>query len=284
MRAAGVPYEERMAKLEEIEHPKPLREFLYETFNAFAAAHPWVEEENIRPKSIAREMYERYLSFADYIRDYGLERSEGLLLRHLSQVWKVLAQTVPDGAKTDEVVEMEDYFRELIRGIDSSLLEEWERCAIPDSWRPSRRQAGAAGGLRRHARHRRVPPARAHRHLGFLQDVAARDWEGAASRLLTGEPRCPAEGEPTSDEARRIEAAFAPISRRAAGSGWIRRGGRRSTRIGRRNGPRLPVSGPVCPDALIDHRERGSAPHPHFSPVPSPYQPWPEEPVIDAKP
>ncbi len=131
-KAAGIPYDERMAKLEEIEHPKPLREFLYETFNAFAAAHPWVEQENVRPKSIAREMFERYLSFADYVREYGLERSEGLLLRHLMQVWKVLAQTVPDKAKTEPVIEMEDYFRELIRGIDSSLLDEWEKLRNPE--------------------------------------------------------------------------------------------------------------------------------------------------------
>ena len=132
MKAAGVEYEERIAKLEEVEHPKPLREFLYETFNAFAAAHPWVEAENVRPKSIAREMFERYMSFSDYIKDYGLERVEGLLLRHLSQVWKVLAQTVPDSAKTDEVAEMEAYFRELIRGVDASLVEEWERLKNPE--------------------------------------------------------------------------------------------------------------------------------------------------------
>ncbi len=132
MKAAGVEYDERIAKLEEVEHPKPLREFVYATFNEFAAAHPWIGNENVRPKSIAREMFERYLSFADYIRNYGLERAEGLLLRHLSQVWKVLAQTVPDSAKTEEVVEMELYFRELIRGIDSSLLEEWERLKNPD--------------------------------------------------------------------------------------------------------------------------------------------------------
>lgn len=131
MKAAGIEYEERMAKLDAVEHPKPRREFIYETFNAFAAAHPWVGDENVRPKSIARETFERYQSFADYIREYGLERAEGLLLRHLSQVWKVLAQTVPDSAKTEEVVEMEAYFRELIRGIDSSLLEEWERMRDP---------------------------------------------------------------------------------------------------------------------------------------------------------
>ncbi|HEY0863664.1 MAG TPA: DUF3516 domain-containing protein [Lacunisphaera sp.] len=183
-KAAGIPYEERMAKLEEVEHPKPLREFLYETFNAFAAAHPWVEQENVRPKSIAREMFERYQSFSDYVREYGLERSEGLLLRHLMQAWKVLAQTVPDSAKTPEVVEMEDYFRELIRGIDSSLLDEWERLKNPDfvatelDGKPARpasfditRDADAFRRLVRTAL------------LGFLQDVAARDWEGAAERV-----------------------------------------------------------------------------------------------------
>ncbi len=132
MKAAGVEYDERIAKLEEIEHVKPLREFLYDTFNAFAAAHPWVEGENVRPKSIAREMFEGYRSFSDYVKDYGLERMEGLLLRHLTQVWKVLAQTVPDGAKSEDVAEMEMYFRELIRGVDASLLEEWERLKNPE--------------------------------------------------------------------------------------------------------------------------------------------------------
>jgi hypothetical protein len=212
MRAAGVPYEERMEKLEEVEHPKPLREFLYEHFNAFKAAHPWVEQENVRPKSIAREMFERYQSFADYIREYGLERSEGLLLRHLAQTWKVLAQTVPDAVKTEPVIEMEEYFRELIRGIDSSLLEEWERLRNP-GWvaaettdKPARPQSydllrdrSAFGRLLRGA------------VLGFLQDVAARDWEAAAARVDL-EP--PTEGERPEGSltglARRIEDAFRP--------------------------------------------------------------------------
>jgi hypothetical protein len=212
MRAAGVPYEERMEKLEEVEHPKPLREFLYERFNAFKAAHPWVEQENVRPKSIAREMFERYQSFADYVREYGLERSEGLLLRHLAQTWKVLAQTVPDAVKTEPVVEMEEYFRELIRGIDSSLLEEWERLRNPE-WvaaeatdKPARPQSydllrdrAAFGRLLRGA------------VLGFLQDVAARDWEAAAARV---DPALPPEGERPEGSltglARRIEEAFRP--------------------------------------------------------------------------
>jgi hypothetical protein len=214
MRAAGVQYEERMEKLEQIEHPKPLRDFLYDTFNAFAAAHPWVNEENVRPKSIAREMFERYLSFADYIREYGLQRSEGLLLRHLSQVWKVLAQTVPATAKTEPVIEMEEYFRELIRGIDSSLLEEWERMRNPDYL------AAEVAGSDKPARPATFDITRdtaAFRRLvrtaifGFLQDVTAREWESAASRLATGEAgAAPAENAILSPEARRIEAAFLP--------------------------------------------------------------------------
>lgn len=212
MRAAGVQYEERMEKLEQIEHPKPLRDFLYDTFNAFAAAHPWVDQENVRPKSIAREMFERYMSFADYVREYGLQRSEGLLLRHLSQVWKVLAQTVPATAKTDEVVEMEDYFRELIRGIDSSLLEEWERMRNPefvaaeaDAEKPAR--PATFDIARDTASFRRLVRTAI---FGFLQDVAARDWEAAAARAVLA-AAASGDGNPALvAEARRIEAAFMP--------------------------------------------------------------------------
>jgi hypothetical protein len=198
LKAADVPYEQRMEKLEEVEHPKPKREFLYETFNAWAAGHPWIGQENVRPKSIAREMFERYLSFGEYVREYGLERSEGLLLRHLSQAWKVLSQTVPESAKTEPVVEMEEYFRELIRGVDSSLLEEWERLRDPnyaqDATAPEKPARPVTFDLTRDrpAFRRLVRTAL----LGFLQDVAARDWESAAERV----------GD--AAEARRIEEAF----------------------------------------------------------------------------
>ena len=135
MKAEGLDYDQRMEELEKLEYPKPLREFVYETFNAFADRHPWVEEENIRPKSIVREMFESFFSFADYVQEYDLERAEGLLLRHLNSVYKVLRQTVPDGVKTDEVVEMELYLRDMLRQVDSSLLEEWERMRDPN-YRP----------------------------------------------------------------------------------------------------------------------------------------------------
>ena len=135
MKAEGLDYDQRMEQLEKLEHPKPLRDFVYGTFNAFADRHPWVGEENIRPKSIAREMFEGFRSFSDYVQEYDLERAEGLLLRHLNSVYKVLGQTVPDGVKTDTVREMELYLRDMLRGVDSSLLDEWERMRDPN-YRP----------------------------------------------------------------------------------------------------------------------------------------------------
>jgi hypothetical protein len=135
MKMQGVDYHQRMEELEKLEYPKPNRDFIYSTFNAFAARHPWVGQENIRPKSIAREMFEEFRSFADYIKLYDLQRAEGLLLRHLSSVYKVLAQTVPDTAKDDAVREMELYLATLLRQIDSSLLEEWEKMRDPN-YRP----------------------------------------------------------------------------------------------------------------------------------------------------
>lgn len=131
-KAEGLDYDQRMAKLDEVEYPKPLRDFVYDTFNAFADRHPWVGEENIRPKSIAREMFEGYRSFSDYVQEYDLERSEGLLLRHLSSTYKTLRQTVPDASKSDTLLDMEYYLRDMLRQVDSSLLDEWERMLDPD--------------------------------------------------------------------------------------------------------------------------------------------------------
>jgi superfamily II RNA helicase len=131
LKAQGVEYEERMAELEKLEYPKPLRDFIYGTFNQFSAPRPWMKTENIRPKSVAREMYETFQSFHEYIREYGAERSEGLLLRYLTDVYKTLTQTVPVRAKTPEVVEMIAYFGLMVRGVDSSLVDEWERMKDP---------------------------------------------------------------------------------------------------------------------------------------------------------
>jgi superfamily II RNA helicase len=132
LKAQGIEYEERMAELEKLEYPKPLRDFVYDTFNDFASKHPWIGQENIRPKSIARDMHEQFLSFIEYIREYDLERSEGLLLRYLSEVYKVLAHTVPPSARTAEVEDLVVYFGAMIRAVDSSLIDEWEKLRNPE--------------------------------------------------------------------------------------------------------------------------------------------------------
>ena len=145
MKMAGVEYDKRIEELEKLEYPKPNREFVYSTFNAFADKHPWVGQENIRPKSIAREMFENFRSFSDYIRDYELQRAEGVLLRHLNSVYKVLSQTVPDAAKTDAVREMELYLATMIRQIDSSLLDEWEKMRNPNYLRAEAKEVRPPG-------------------------------------------------------------------------------------------------------------------------------------------
>lgn len=132
MKAQGMEYDQRMAELEKLEYPKPHKDFVYATFNDFVRVHPWVGAENIRPKSIVREMFESYHSFADYVREYDLHRSEGVLLRYLSDAYKTLVQTVPAAARDEQLVEVIAYLRTMLREVDSSLLDEWERKHVLD--------------------------------------------------------------------------------------------------------------------------------------------------------
>jgi superfamily II RNA helicase len=132
MKAEGIPYEERMERLEQVTHPKPLADFIYGTFAGFRSKHPWVGGEDVKPKSIGRELFEQYISFADYVKHYGLQRSEGVLLRYLSQLYKTLDQSVPEPLKTDGVWDALGYIRALVETTDSSLLEEWEGLLHPE--------------------------------------------------------------------------------------------------------------------------------------------------------
>ncbi len=127
LKAQGVPYEERMERLAAVEHPKPLREFLYGAFDIFRRHHPWVEGDNVRPKSVAREMHTQAMTFGEYVNHYGVKRSEGLLLRYLSDAYRALVQNVPAERRTPQLDELTDWLGTLVRGVDSSLLDEWER-------------------------------------------------------------------------------------------------------------------------------------------------------------
>jgi superfamily II RNA helicase len=185
MKAAGMEYEERMAELEKVEYPKPLAEFIYPTFNLFSAKHPWVGQDNIRPKSIAREMFERFCTFADYVRDYGLQRSEGVLLRYLSDAYKTLLQGVPEEAKTDELEDLIMHLRGVVRGVDSSLVDEWERLRDPAG---AARKAAAAAAVEALPKALWEDPKRLgarvraelHALVKFLAD---RRWEEAAAAV-----------------------------------------------------------------------------------------------------
>jgi hypothetical protein len=126
MKAAGMEYEERMERLQQITWPKPLANWLYDDADRFAALHPWLPEGAVKPKSIAREMVEQLLGFDDYVRDLNLEPAEGVLLRYLSQVYKTLLQNVPDRWRSPGVWEAIGHLRAVIGQTDSSLVQEWE--------------------------------------------------------------------------------------------------------------------------------------------------------------
>jgi hypothetical protein len=197
-----------MEELEKLEHPKPRREFIYSTVNAFADRHPWVGQENIRPKSIAREMFEQFRSFADYIRDYELQRAEGVLLRHLHSVYKVLAQTLPDAAKDDTLREMEVYLAMMLRQVDSSLVEEWEKMRDPNyAPRAESREArppGAEEAAKDVTRDTKAFTAAIRtRVFSFLRGLIIGDFDAALTHLVS--PNDP-EGQPWTPD--RLGAAF----------------------------------------------------------------------------
>ena len=132
-KAEGVEYDERMRRLETVTYPRPEEEFLRGAFGVFAEKHPWAREDAVRPKSIARELVEGFLSFDDYVRELSLARSEGLLLRYLSQVHNTLVKSIPEPAKTDTVIETIAFLRSTLAAVDTSLLEAWESLVGPDS-------------------------------------------------------------------------------------------------------------------------------------------------------
>ena len=133
MKADGVAYEERLELLDDVTYPKPLADLLDAAYELYARGHPWVRDHELSPKSVARDMYERAMTFTEYVSFYGLARSEGLVLRYLADAYKALRQTVPDEAKTEELVDITEWLGELVRQVDSSLLDEWERLRDPSA-------------------------------------------------------------------------------------------------------------------------------------------------------
>jgi superfamily II RNA helicase len=207
LKAAGVEYDDRMAELEKLEYPKPNRELVYSSFNAFAAVHPWVKTENIRPKSIARDMIENVMSFHEYVREYGLERVEGLLLRYLSDVYKALLQNVPAWARDDRVDELVTTFGAVVRQVDSSLLDEWERLKDPHELfepAPVREELEPAGSKDITKDERAFTVLVRNEIFRLVRALARGDWAEAA-RIVAPAPELEAK------ESARIAQTFEPF-------------------------------------------------------------------------
>jgi hypothetical protein len=188
MKSEGIEYDARMELLENITHPKPLQEMLEAAYETYRRGHPWVADHELRPKSVVRDMYERAMTFTEYVAFYGLSRSEGLVLRYLADAYRALRQTVPEDARTEELTDLIEWLGELVRQVDSSLLDEWERLRNPgaepveaklDDTPPAvTRNARAFRVLVRNAMFRRVELAALRRHpeLGELDGDAG--WTG----------------------------------------------------------------------------------------------------------
>jgi superfamily II RNA helicase len=132
MKADGLEYDERMRLLDEITWPQPLAEMLEATYELYRGSHPWLPEDALSPQSVVREMYEQGMSFTDFVARYQLARSEGLLLRYLTDSYRTLRQTVPERHRTPELDDLVEWLGETVRQTDSSLLDEWEALTHPD--------------------------------------------------------------------------------------------------------------------------------------------------------
>ncbi|MDT4988505.1 MAG: hypothetical protein QOI74_2599, partial [Micromonosporaceae bacterium] len=131
MKADGIEYDARMELLTEVTYPKPLAGLLDAAYELYRQGHPWVADHELAPKSVVRDMYEKAMTFVEYVGFYGLSRSEGLVLRYLADAYKALRQTVPEDARTDELTDIIEWLGELVRQVDSSLIDEWERLRNP---------------------------------------------------------------------------------------------------------------------------------------------------------
>ncbi|CAN5264013.1 DEAD/DEAH box helicase [soil metagenome] len=131
MKAEGIEYDQRMELLEQITWPKPLEELLGAAFETYSSTQPWIGDFELSPKSVVRDLYERAMTFADFTGFYQLAAREGLVLRYLSDAYRAARQTIPDDAKTEELRDLIEWLGELVRQVDSSLLDEWEAMVNP---------------------------------------------------------------------------------------------------------------------------------------------------------
>lgn len=190
MKADGIEYDERMELIEDITWPKPLAELIEPAFETYRTGHPWMSEFSPSPKAVVREMIERALTFAELVSEYELARSEGMVLRYLADAYRALRRTVPETARTEELEDLTEWLGELVRQVDSSLLDEWEQLTDPGAEIDAEQLAFGAETVRpisanersfrvlvRNAVFRRVELAALHRWQTLAELDDGPDWE-----------------------------------------------------------------------------------------------------------
>jgi hypothetical protein len=188
LKAKGVEYEERMALLAEVEPPKPDKEWIYDSFDRFRGRHPWVGSDNVRPKSIVRELFDEGMTFGQYIERYGLKRSEGVVLRYLSDCYRALIQNIPADDRTEELTDITEWLGALIRQVDSSLIDEWDRLRNPED--PVEELGPAIEPPPDVTRNRRAFRVMVRNAVfGWVQLLARRRYQDLADQLSVGEGR-----------------------------------------------------------------------------------------------
>jgi hypothetical protein len=190
LKGEGVPYEDRIEQLQQVSWPMPQGEWITALFQAYASQHPWVQGEDIRPKCVVRELVEQHMSFSGYVVEYGLERSEGVLLRYLSQAYKALLNNVPADKQTEPLIEMLATLRAMLARVDSTLVTEWERLAGGDGTQTADEPVAIDISQDKKRFHARI---RAELHA-LVRALSLGDWEEAASSVSgSDEPVDPAE-------------------------------------------------------------------------------------------
>ncbi|MFL6164412.1 MAG: DEAD/DEAH box helicase [Jatrophihabitantaceae bacterium] len=198
MKAEGVEYEDRIRLIEQVSYPQPLAELLEAAFATYCTGHPWLLGQQLSAKSVVRDMFSRAMSFNEYVAYYGLNRSEGLLLRYLSDAYRALRSSVPPAARTEAVEDLTSWLGELVRQVDSSLLDEWERLADPTAV-PAERStspdlaSGLTANIRaftvlvRNAMFRRVELAARRAYAELAELDAGSGWDAEAWQAALAE-------------------------------------------------------------------------------------------------
>ena len=125
MKAEGIDYDERMERLQEVTYPKPLEEVLEPAFEQYCEQVPWARDFALSPKSVLRDMVETASDFKEYVGRYNVARSEGLLLRYLSEAFRALDRTVPIEKRDERLRDIIAWLGLVVRTVDSSLVDEW---------------------------------------------------------------------------------------------------------------------------------------------------------------